>query len=173
MAKPQYNKNRHGHGNKNNQNPNFKKNFQGNGGRNKNNKYGGNNNQQQPSKKIEKINTTVKAPLFNKSKLFSTWKINRKIGPGYVNGQNTCFLNSVLECLTYTPPLAQQMLKEEHRKQCRMDGFCALCAMEVHVRRCLKDEKSFSKGAAILPRYFTSNLRGIDHLIRSIFFSGG
>ncbi|OAD07640.1 hypothetical protein MUCCIDRAFT_130059, partial [Mucor lusitanicus CBS 277.49] len=104
--------------------------------------------------------------LFDKSKLLSTWKINRKIGPGYVNGQNTCFLNSVLECLTYTPPLAQQMLREEHQKQCRMDGFCALCAMEVHVRRCLKDEKSFSKGAAILPRYFTSNLRALSKTLR-------
>lgn len=153
------NKNRHGNsGNFKNQNRN---NVQ------KNRKHQDNNNnqkpaqhQQQPGKKVEKINTSIKAPLFDKSKLLSTWKINRKIGPGYVNGQNTCFLNSVLECLTYTPPLAQQMLREEHQKQCRMDGFCALCAMEVHVRRCLKDEKSFSKGAAILPRYFTSNLRG-------------
>ncbi|KAF1801780.1 hypothetical protein V8B55DRAFT_1473889 [Mucor lusitanicus] len=159
------NKNRHGNsGNFKNQNRN---NVQ------KNRKHQDNNNnqkpaqhQQQPGKKVEKINTSIKAPLFDKSKLLSTWKINRKIGPGYVNGQNTCFLNSVLECLTYTPPLAQQMLREEHQKQCRMDGFCALCAMEVHVRRCLKDEKSFSKGAAILPRYFTSNLRALSKTLR-------
>jgi ubiquitin C-terminal hydrolase len=102
----------------------------------------------------------VKGPLFDKSKLVASWKINRKAGPGLVNGLNTCFLNSVLECLTYTPPLAQELLKEEHKKSCRMDGFCALCAMEVHVRRSLKDHKSFVKGAAIMPSYFTSNLKG-------------
>ncbi|KAI8642730.1 hypothetical protein BD408DRAFT_416135 [Parasitella parasitica] len=162
MAKPQYNNNRYGNGNYNDPNRSFKRNLQKN-----HKKHGGNNGQkQQPGKKVEKVNTAIKAPLFNKSKLFSTWKINQKIGPGYVNGQNTCFLNSVLECLTYTPPLAQEMLKEEHHKQCRMDGFCALCSMEIHVRRCLKEEKSFSKGAAILPRYFTSNLKALSKTLR-------
>ncbi|CEP15723.1 hypothetical protein [Parasitella parasitica] len=162
MAKAQYNKNYHGNDNHNGSSRSFKRNFRKNG---KN--YDGNKDQrQQPGKKVGKINTAIKAPLFNKSKLFSTWKISRKTGPGYVNGQNTCFLNSVLECLTYTPPLAQEMLKEEHHKKCRMDGFCALCSMEIHVRRCLKEEKSFSKGAAILPRYFTSNLKALSKTLR-------
>lgn len=46
-----------------------------------------------------------------------------------------------------------------------MQGYCALCAMELHVRRCLKDPKSFVKGAAILPSYFTSNLKGNSFLL--------
>ncbi|GAN09760.1 conserved hypothetical protein [Mucor ambiguus] len=164
MGKRNSNKNRHGNGgNLKNHRNNAQRNHRHQG---YNNSPKTTQHQQQPGKKVEKINTSVKAPLFDKSKLLSTWKINRRIGPGYVNGQNTCFLNSVLECLTYTPPLAQQMLREEHQKQCRMDGFCALCAMEVHVRRCLKDEKSFSKGAAILPRYFTSNLRALSKTLR-------
>jgi uncharacterized UBP type Zn finger protein len=122
-------------------------------------------NKSQPLKEIP-INHNVKAPLFNKSKLSSNWKFTRKIGPGFINGQNTCFLNSVLECLTYTPPLAQYLLTEPHKKSCRMDGYCALCAMELHTRRSLKDQKSFVKGAAILPSYFTSNLKAISKTLR-------
>ncbi|KAI8067681.1 uncharacterized protein B0P05DRAFT_552533 [Gilbertella persicaria] len=117
-------------------------------------------------KKPEPINHSIKGPLFEKSKLSSAWKFNRKIGPGLVNGQNTCFLNSVLACLTYTPPLAQHLLKQEHGPVCHIEGFCALCSMEKHAVRCLKDDKSYAKGAAILPRYFTSNLRAISKTLR-------
>ncbi|CAO3656268.1 unnamed protein product [Mucor fragilis] len=90
MGKRNNNKNRHGNGG------NFK-NQNRNNVQNNRKQQGGNNSQkpaqrqQQPGKKVEKINTSIKAPLFDKSKLLSTWKINRKIGPGYVNGQNTCF----------------------------------------------------------------------------------
>jgi hypothetical protein len=150
-------------------------NYQG-GNNNKNkhrNKHRNNEHRVQKNnfmnKKVNRVNkptqkapakVPVKGPLFDKSKLVTSWSINRKAGPGLMNGMNTCFLNSVLECLTYTPPLAQQLLKEEHQASCRMDGFCALCAMELHVRRSLKDPKSFAKGAAIMPKYFTSNLKG-------------
>lgn len=48
--------------------------------------------------------------------------------------------------------------------------------MELHVRRCLKDPKSFTPGAAILPSYFTSNLKGKKetstiHIFIKTFFS--
>lgn len=66
------------------------------------------------------INHSIKGPLFDKSKLVPAWKFNRQVGPGLINGHNTCFLNSVLECLTYTAPLAQYLLREEHKKSCKV-----------------------------------------------------
>ncbi|ORX58133.1 cysteine proteinase [Hesseltinella vesiculosa] len=107
-----------------------------------------------------------KGPLFDRSKILTRWRQPRTIGPGLMNGQNTCFLNSVLECLTYTPSLAQFFLYEGHRRQCTLKHFCAMCAMDDHVHRCLKDQKSMSRDAAILPRAFTSNLRAFSSTLR-------
>ncbi|KAI8377455.1 uncharacterized protein BYT42DRAFT_497734 [Radiomyces spectabilis] len=108
----------------------------------------------------------LKGPLFDQSKLQRFWRFQRRIGPGLINGHNTCFMNSVLQCLTYTPPLAQYLLTGVHREKCTMKTYCALCSMETHVRRCFKDPKSMTKGAAILPGYFTGNLKSISKMLR-------
>ncbi|EGZ12854.1 hypothetical protein PHYSODRAFT_511733 [Phytophthora sojae] len=42
-----------------------------------------------------------------------TWQHSKKIGPGFANLGNTCYLNSVLQCLTYTPCFAQYLLDKE------------------------------------------------------------
>ncbi|KAI8147916.1 hypothetical protein BJV82DRAFT_532031 [Fennellomyces sp. T-0311] len=108
----------------------------------------------------------VKAPLFDRSQLQPQWLSAQRVGPGLINGQNTCFLNSVLQCLTYTPPLAQYLLSAGHKKQCKMPGYCALCSMETHMYRVFKEPKSTIRGAAILPKYFTANLQALSKTLR-------
>ncbi|KAL2633666.1 hypothetical protein R1flu_005145 [Riccia fluitans] len=89
------------------------------------------------------------------------WPTAQKIGAGLSNLGNTCFLNSVLQCLTYTPPLAGYLQSGQHKMSCRVAGFCAFCALQEHVSQALT-----SAGRVVAPNKLAKNLRSISRSFR-------
>ncbi len=61
----------------------------------------------------------AKKDIFDSKNLVMEWTKARGIGAGLCNMGNTCFLNSILQCLVYTPPLYNYITSPEHKQKCK------------------------------------------------------
>ncbi|NXC00325.1 UBP42 hydrolase, partial [Orthonyx spaldingii] len=89
-------------------------------------------------------------------KICMDWQQRQRPGAGLLNLGNTCYINVILQCLTYTPPLANYLLSHEHSQSCQQQGFCMMCTMEAHIRKVL-----CSSASAILPGAVLRDLKFI------------
>uniref|UniRef100_A0A096LSL6 ubiquitinyl hydrolase 1 n=1 Tax=Poecilia formosa TaxID=48698 RepID=A0A096LSL6_POEFO len=99
--------------------------------------------------------------LFPGNKLNLKWERVYRVGAGLHNLGNTCFLNSTVQCLTYTPPLANYLLSKEHSRACHQSGFCMICVMQNHIIQAFANT-----GNAIKPVSFIRDLKKIARHFR-------
>nr|XP_046210548.1 ubiquitin carboxyl-terminal hydrolase 42-like isoform X3 [Oncorhynchus gorbuscha] len=88
--------------------------------------------------------------LFPAEQLSLKWNQVHRIGSGLQNLGNTCFLNSALQCLTYTAPLTNYMLSREHSKTCHEPGFCMMCTMQNHITQVFANSGNVIKPIGVL-----------------------
>ncbi|KAF7663105.1 hypothetical protein LDENG_00219290, partial [Lucifuga dentata] len=88
--------------------------------------------------------------LFSPERLNLKWTQAHRIGAGLQNMGNTCFLNSALQCLTYTAPFANYMLTREHSKTCHEPGFCMMCTMQNHIIQVFANSGNVIKPIGVL-----------------------
>lgn len=92
------------------------------------------------------------------------WKEILPIGCGLQNLGNTCFLNSVLQCLLYTAPFGNFLLQKEHSRVCRIEGsFCVLCELERLINACFLVQK---KHSVAYPQTIAFNIKAIGKQFR-------
>jgi len=111
--------------------------------------------------KVVKQNPLAKKFLFPPEKLEHSWKKPSKPGCGLMNLGNTCYLNSSLQCFTYTPALSNYLIRTNHRISCNVkSSFCMLCALQQHL------STAYSSGQAFKPMKILNHLQLIARHLR-------
>ncbi|CAM9158875.1 unnamed protein product, partial [Bubo scandiacus] len=98
--------------------------------------------------------------LYPPEKISMEWKQQQRAGAGLHNLGNTCFLNSTLQCLTYTPPLANYLLSREHSQSCHRQDLCMMCSMEEHVNEALQSSDTAIQPWAVVRKDFQLGMQG-------------
>ncbi|XP_075890757.1 ubiquitin carboxyl-terminal hydrolase 17-like protein 6 isoform X2 [Nelusetta ayraudi] len=109
----------------------------------------------QPQEQVNGSGDGIGSPhrvLFLAERLSLKWNQIHSIGAGLKNMGNTCFLNSALQCLTYTAPFTNYMLTQEHSRTCFEPGFCMMCTMENHIIHVFANSGNVIKPIGVLSK---------------------
>lgn len=90
------------------------------------------------------------------------WQMTKRVGPGLSNMGNTCYLNSVLQCLTYTPLFAQYIASNRKLGNGN-NGFCMLNVIRDHIIKSLSFK---GKNGVLRPMGVVSNLKRVSKRFR-------
>jgi hypothetical protein len=74
---------------------------------------------------ISKVNKEIFNDIFVDSLMH--WRNPGPAGSGLKNLGNTCFLNSVLQCILYTAPLKNYFHFTDHSLTCKIKDVCFIC----------------------------------------------
>ncbi|WCJ30469.1 Ubiquitin carboxyl-terminal hydrolase 18 [Euphorbia peplus] len=99
-----------------------------------------------PTSGTAKLTNKAKKVLFPYDEFIKLYSWDKASFPpcGLLNCGNSCFANVVLQCLTFTRPLAAYILENNHQKECRRNDWCFLCEFQAHVDRASNSSNPFS-----------------------------
>ncbi|KII94995.1 hypothetical protein PLICRDRAFT_149333 [Plicaturopsis crispa FD-325 SS-3] len=105
--------------------------------------------------------TTAATSLYTR-RIDETWPTQCTVGAGLYNTGNTCFLNSVLQCLLHTPPLIRVLFDHSKVEQCPVPSntFCMACSLRTVMFTSYQSNKCFT------PQAITSRLQTIAKHMR-------